>query len=359
MEEKIFANVMNYVPEFGPKTLAKIREHFGNFKSAWEAETREYLKIPQLEKKSLLNLEKIKSETNPEEEFRTLEKEGVKILLREELPLSLRETPAPPELIYLKGALPEESHNFLGVVGTRRFSTYGREAASDIIEGLKGRNFVVVSGLAKGIDAIAHENAVKHKIKTVAVLGSGLSQKVLFPREHKRLAEKIVAEGGAVISEYPYTMKANVNTFPQRNRIIAGLAKALFVVEAKEKSGALITARFALEYNRDVLALPGSIFLENSRGPNGLIKQGAIPITSAVDILNIFGLESENSSSLLTEELSGLERKILESISEPILKDELIRKLNSQPGEIIPALTLLEMKGIIKDVGGEIFKAKL
>ena len=357
MEEKIFANALNQVPEFGPKSLARAREYFGGFEKAWRAEVREFLKIPQLDKKALLNLEKTKGETDPEKEFENLKKEDITILLSDELPQLLKETPAPPEVLYVKGSLSEENLNFLGVVGTRRYSTYGKEATLNIIEELKGYDFVIVSGLAKGIDSFSHEAALKNKIKTVAVLGSGLSPKVLFPKENKRLAEKICAAGGAVISEYPYHMKASVNTFPQRNRIIAGLSKAVWVVEAKEKSGALITARYALEYNRDLLALPGSVFAENSKGPNGLIKDGAIPITTAFDILNVFGIESENSLVSDTE-LSDIERKILDEITEPILKDELVRKLGLGASEIIPTLTLLEMKGVIKDAGGEIFKVK-
>jgi len=357
MEEKIFANAINHVPEFGPKTLAKIREQFGGFKNAWQAEVREFLRIPQLEKKSILSLEKVKKEIDPEQKFEKLKRAGVAILLREELPQSLRETPAPPEVLYVIGTLPEEHLNFLGVVGTRRYSSYGREACINIIEDMAGRNFVIVSGLAKGIDSFSHEAALRRKIKTVAVLGSGLSPEVLFPKENKRLAQKI-AEEGAVISEYPYEMKANINTFPQRNRIIAGLSKAVFVVEAKEKSGALITARYALEYNREVLALPGSIFLENAKGTNGLIKDGATPVTSAVDILNVFGLQSENSLPLEREELSEIEKKILDAMAEPILKEELIQKIGLAASQIIPTLTLLEMKGIIRDAGGEIFKVK-
>ncbi|MBI2024176.1 DNA-protecting protein DprA [Candidatus Giovannonibacteria bacterium] len=355
-EEKKYANALNYVPEFGPKTLEKIRVTFGSFKKAWEAEIREYLRIPNLDKKSLISLDRIKKEINPDKELNNLEKEGVSILLSEELPTSLKNTPSAPEILYIRGSLPPETYNFLGVVGTRRYSAYGKEATTGIVENLAGHNFVIVSGLAKGIDSFSHETAIKNKIKTIAVLGSGLSPKVLFPKENKRLADRIVSEGGAVVSEYPYEMKANINSFPQRNRIIAGLSKAVWVVEAKEKSGSLITANYALDYDRDVLALPGSIFLENSKGTNGLIKQGAATITSAIDILNIFGIESENCISEKILDLSEMENNLLKEITEPIQKDELIRKTGLSAGEVIPVLTLLELKGAIKDMGGEIIK---
>jgi len=355
-EDKLFANVLNHVPEFGPKTLAKIRNHFGSYKNAWEAEVREFLKVPQLEKKALFSLEKIKKEKDPEKEFRNLEREGVALLLQGELPAMLKETPAPPEVLYVKGILPEEDSHHLGVVGTRRYSTYGKEACVGILSELSGRNFVIVSGLAKGIDSFSHETALKNKMKTIAVLGSGLSPKALFPKENLRLADKIASGGGAVISEYPYEMKANINTFPQRNRIIAGLSRAVWIVEAKEKSGALITARYALDFNREVMALPGSIFLENAKGTNKLIKEGATPITSSVDILNVFGVESGDSLPQSYVEFSDMEKKILDGVAEPILKDDLMRKLGLTPSELIPVLSLLEIKGAIKDSGGEIFK---
>ena len=151
-------------------------------------------------------------------------------------------------------------------------------------------------------------------------------------------------------------MKAKINTFHQRNRIIAGLSRAVWIVEAREKSGALITARYALDFNREILALPGSIFLENAKGTNKLIKEGAAAITSSIDILNIFGIESSDSLPKSYAEFSDLEKKILDGASEPILKDDLMRKLGLAPSELIPVLSLLEIKGAIKDSGGEIFK---
>jgi DNA processing protein len=359
MDEKIFANALNHVSEFGPKSLERVRINFAGFKKAWQAPVSNFTRIPQLNSKGLESLEALKKNFDPEKEYQELEKGGVKVLLRDEIPSSLKETPAPPEVLYVRGSLPPENLNYLGIVGTRRYSSYGREAVINIVDEFRDKNFVVVSGLAKGIDSIAHEAAIKNDVKTIAVLGSGLSPAVLFPKENKRLAEKIVEKEGAVISEYPYNMKANVNSFPQRNRIVAGLVRALFVVEAKEKSGALITAKYALDYNRDLCALPGSIFQENSKGPNELIKQGAIPVTSAVDIFNIFGIQSENSPEKVLGGLSEEEKKILEFITEPILKDQLIQKVGLAAAEVIPTLTLLEMKGIIKDSRGEIFRVKI
>lgn len=358
MQEKIFANVLNFVPEFGPKSLGKIKNYFGSFKKAWEAQPEGFKNVAGILRSGIESWKEIRKKTDPEKEFKILEKDGVKILLQEELPQSLKETPVPPELLYVKGELPSENLNFLGVVGTRKLTSYGREATRNIIEGLRNHNFIVISGLALGIDAIAHQAALQNNIKTAAVLGSGLSEEALYPRENKKLAEKILDQGGALMSEYPYSMKAQYSAFPQRNRIIAGLSRAVLVVEAPEKSGALGTANFALEYNREVLAVPGPIFQETSRGTNNLIKAGAVPVVSSLDILENFGLEYENSPALEKLQVSDLEKEILDRLIEPMSKDELVRKIGREAREVIPALVLLEMRGIIKDSGAEIFKIK-
>ena len=237
-------------------------------------------------------------------------------------------------------------------VGTRRSTSYGKEACAKIVSELAEFNFVIVSGLAVGIDAAAHQAALNNNMKTIAVLGSGMARNVLYPAVNRNLAEKIVQAGGAIISEYPYMMKAAVYTFPQRNRIIAGLSQGVLVVEAPERSGALITANFAIDYNRDVFSLPGPIFSQKSIGANQLIKLGAIPITSAVDILEWFGISPK--ASMPNIQLSPLEEQIIAVLDEPMTRDELIRKLRTKSQEINSVLSLMEIKGIIKDSGGEI-----
>ncbi|MFH0803592.1 MAG: DNA-processing protein DprA, partial [Candidatus Tagabacteria bacterium] len=299
-----------------------------------------------------------------EAEFAVLAKEKIKILLKKDFPLLLQETPFPPELLYLKGELPasaetsagkpDENLIHLAVVGTRRCSNYGKEACEKIVSDLAEYKIVIVSGLAVGIDAISHKTALLNKAKTIAVLGSGLKDEVLYPRQNFRLSQEIVEQGGCVLSEYPYAMKAALHTFPQRNRIVAGLARGTFVVEAPEKSGALITANFALDYNREVFALVGSIFSSNSVGTNNLIKAGAIPITSSKDILQEFGINIEETKKEII--LSPLEEKIISALIEPMPRDELIRKTGIAAREINPVLSILEIRGIIKESGGEIFK---
>lgn len=278
-----------------------------------------------------------------------------KILKLNQYPALLQEIPSPPKDLYVIGELPPENKIWLAVVGTRKFSNYGKEACEKIIEGLKGYDFVIVSGLALGIDSIAHRAAIANNLPTIAIPGSGLDGKVLHPHSHKKLAEDIVNANGALASEFPWDMPAGIHTFPQRNRIIAGISRGTLIIEAPERSGALITANFALDFNRDVFSVPGSIFNENSKGVNKLIKMGAIPVMSADDILDAFDIprEGDNLKLNLTN-FSPLEQKIFEALIEPIAKDDLIRKLKMPATEINPILTLMQLNGYIKESGGEI-----
>jgi len=189
-----------------------------------------------------------------------------KILKPNQYPAGLREIPKVPEEMYLIGEMPDSASGepssaeyiYLAVVGTRKFSGYGKEACEKIIGGLAGYPFAIVSGLALGIDAIAHRAALDAGLKTIAIPGSGLDFSVLHPRTNHRLAKEIIESGGALLSEFDWEEPAGLHTFPQRNRIIAGISRATLVVEAPERSGALITANFALDFNRDVFAVPGS-----------------------------------------------------------------------------------------------------
>ncbi len=288
-----------------------------------------------------------------------------KILKPEQYPAGLREIPKLPKEMYLIGDLPgnspegETSAIYLAVVGTRKFSNYGKDACEKIIGGLRGYDFVIVSGLALGIDAIAHRVALDAGLKTVAIPGSGLDFSVLHPRTNHGLAREIVEQGGALLSEFEWDAPAGIHTFPQRNRIIAGISRATLVIEAPERSGALITANFALDFNRDVFAVPGSIFSENSKGTNKLIKQGAVPVSSAEDILDAFGISRENENLKINfnpANLTPLENKIIAALSEPMAKDDLIRKIAASANEINPVLSMMQLNGLIKESGGAIRK---
>jgi DNA processing protein len=190
---------------------------------------------------------------------------------------SLFETPDCPKQLYIKGTLPAMTANtrILTVVGSRKYTSYGKEVCQKLIEGLRGTDTIVVSGLALGIDGIAHRAALDAGLRTIAVLGNGLSEKVLYPKSHLNLAREIVESGGALISEYEPDMEARPYTFPARNRICVGLSHAVLVIEAEEKSGTLITSKLATDYNRDVLTVPGNIFSDSAKGPHMLIRLGA------------------------------------------------------------------------------------
>jgi DNA processing protein len=272
-------------------------------------------------------------------------------------PPPLLEIPEPPEQLYIEGALPDLNFIYLTVVGSRRLSSYGREACEKIISELAGFPIAIVSGLALGIDTIAHESALAARLPTIAFPGSGLDRSVLHPHSNHRLADEIVAGGGALLSEFDPTYPAGLHTFPRRNRLMAGLAKATLVIEAGERSGTLITSRLALDYNRDVYAVPGSIFSPNSSGTNSLIKQGATPITSGFDVLQALGLASEVpiQTSLPLADLSSLERKIVDLLSvEPLPRDILISEIALPTSETNSTLAVMEIKGLIKETMGEI-----
>ncbi|PIP87024.1 DNA-protecting protein DprA [Candidatus Campbellbacteria bacterium CG22_combo_CG10-13_8_21_14_all_36_13] len=277
-----------------------------------------------------------------------------------QFPPLLKEINDPPKTLYLRGEYPDVVQNkFLCVVGSRKYSNYGKEATKTIISGLRGYPIVIVSGLAMGIDTIAHESAIENGLKTIAIPGSGLSQKVIYPRVNFNLAERIIKNGGVLMSEFEPGFKATPWSFPQRNRIMAGISHAVLVIEANEKSGTLITARLACEYNRDVYVVPGSIFQESSKGPHMFLKIGATPITSSADILNEFGFgdgDKETNKLFDDVELTDDERKILNILDEPTDKETIIEKAGLPVHRVSIALSTLEMKGFIKENMGQIFR---
>jgi len=289
----------------------------------------------------------------------------------EKLP-QLLEIPQPPAELYIVGKLPED-HIYVSVVGSRRYTDYGQQCCRELIAGLHGKPVAIVSGLAYGIDQIAHRAALDAKLPTIALPGSGLDPSALYPRGHQQLAEEILYNGGCLLSEFDPMEKAAPWTFPQRNRLMAGLARAVLVIEAEEKSGTLITARLAIEYNRDVLAVPGSIYSAQSAGTNFLLRQGATPITCPNDLLQALGLLEENKmfpfskdkegvdgSNLLTftnrsdispEELEIINLLFISTLS----RDEISRHINKKIHEISATVSILEIKGLIEEKLGRLF----
>ncbi|PIT96658.1 DNA-protecting protein DprA [Candidatus Campbellbacteria bacterium CG10_big_fil_rev_8_21_14_0_10_35_52] len=281
----------------------------------------------------------------------------IKKLAPKQFPKLLREISDPPKQLFLKGVLPSDDMKFLCVVGSRKYSPYGKEVCEKLISGLKGYKIVIVSGLALGIDAIAHTAALDAGLKTIAIPGSGLGDKALYPNTNKNLAKRILENGGALISEFDENFKATIYSFPQRNRIMAGISHAVLIIEAEEKSGTLITSRLATEYNRDVLTVPSSIFSATSYGPHMLLRLGATPITKSNDILEALGFNFKDDNSrqnILFENLSEKEKKIVEILKIPMSRDELIARLSLPIQEINVILSAMEIKGIIKERMGEI-----
>jgi len=276
-------------------------------------------------------------------------------LPQKDFPEGLIYIPQAPKRLRIAGTIPTDS-TFLCVVGSRKYSSYGAEVCEKLITGLKGLPVVIVSGLALGIDSIAHKSALKAGLKTVAFPASGLSVKTIYPRNHLQLAEQIVESGGALISEFDDDFRAALWSFPRRNRLMAGISKAVLIVEAGPKSGTLITARLATEYNRDVFAVPGNISSPLSQGPNMLIRLGATPITKQEDLLEVLGFEQqEGRTKNLFEDLDENERKVAELLIEPLTRDELAERASLPQNQISIILSMLEIKGVVKESGGKIY----
>ncbi|MDP8233692.1 MAG: DNA-processing protein DprA, partial [Candidatus Saelkia tenebricola] len=244
------------------------------------------------------NITSCESTYNIDKELELIEAQGVEVLtiFDKSYPEMLKEIYDPPVVLYVKGILSDKDDLSLGVVGSRKCTQYGIRATKELVASLKDYEITIVSGLARGIDSVAHKAALENKLRTIAVLGSGLG--CIYPLENAKLANDI-ALSGAVISEFPFETKPLKQNFPRRNRIISGLSKGIVVIEAAQRSGALITVDFALEQGRDVFAMPGPVDSESSYGTNRLIKQGAKLIDSAEDILSELGLESINKEDLV------------------------------------------------------------
>jgi len=281
---------------------------------------------------------------------------NLKILEKKDIPKDLQEIPQPPKKLYLWGDLPPEDTICLAVVGSRKATTYGKDVVKKLISGLKGYPIAIVSGLAVGIDTLSHEAALDAGLFTVAFPGSGISDAALSYNPNIKLMKKIIDSGGCLISEFEPETKAAYYTFPMRNRLVAGISKASLIIEAQEKSGTLITARMALDYNREVLAVPGPINSEFSKGTNRLIRQGATPITCSDDILEALGfkVDKESKQISLFDDALPEEKKILKILTEPLERDELIRKMKMPTREANATLSIMEIKGLIKEEMGEI-----
>lgn len=271
---------------------------------------------------------------------------------QKEYPSLLREIENRPKTLYCRGNIKLLSSFSIAVIGTRKSTHYGREVTEKIISDLANYNITIVSGLALGIDSIAHQSALDNNLSTIAVLGSGVDDDSIYPSTNFQLAQNILKAEGLIVSEYSPGTPGLKHHFPERNRIVSGLSRGVLVIESPLKSGALITTRFAAEQNRDVFSVPGNIFSPNSKGPHMLIQKGAKPVFSGEDILgnyyDNFDINSENNKKISTTD--PIEKKIIDILDDKGEKniDELVSLTNLEISKIITAISMLDISGKIK-----------
>lgn len=328
-------------------------DHFGDPKIAWNAPA-DALRTAGLGEKIVENLVQLRSSLSLDRLAERLESKGISVLILtdENYPRRLKEIEQPPPVLYLRGEIKPDDEWAVAVVGTRRVTAYGRQVAEDIAGVLARNGVTVVSGLARGIDALAHQTALTAGGRTLAVLGSGVDR--IYPSEHRGLAERIVASG-ALISDYAPGTPPDASNFPPRNRLISGLAMAVIVVEAGRTSGALITAAFAADQGREVFAVPGNITAPQSQGTNRLIRDGAHPLLDPEEVLE--GLEltriTENRAARIVLPADSTETALFEALcQEPMHIDEIRARSGLPIDQVNAALAIMELKGLVRQVGG-------
>lgn len=343
----------NLVKGIGAARMRTLLAAFGDAQTAWEAPV-EKLQAVGLGSKILQTLLQIRSEVDLDQVWARLQALQINVLTwsDENYPRRLNEIDQPPPVLYLRGQVSSEDDFAVAVVGTRRITPYGRQVTEELVGTLARNGITVVSGLARGVDAVAHQAALTAGGRTLAVLGSGLDQ--IYPPENRRLAEQITAHG-ALISDYAPGTPPDAANFPPRNRIISGLAKAVIVVEAGETSGALITASFAVEQGREVFAVPGSILSPQCKGTNRLIRDGAHPLLDCQDVLETLNMEmiTEHRTARAVLPADPVEAQIYNLLShEPVHIDEVRARANLPIEAISSTLALMELKGFVRQVGG-------
>ncbi len=343
----------NLVKGIGAVRLQALRQHFGDLALAWQASPHA-LAAAGLGPKLAERVVQVRQAVDLDVYLARLDAQGIRVLTweDEEYPPRLKEIDQPPPVLYVRGELTREDFWAVAVVGTRRATAYGRQVAEEIGAYLAQHGVTVISGLARGVDAVAHQAALRAGGRTLAVLGNGVDR--VYPPEHRALAEQIV-QRGALLSDYPPGTPPDAANFPPRNRIISGLAMAVLVVEAGEGSGALITAQFAADQGREVFAVPGSILAPQSKGTNRLIQQGARPLLSAQDLLDVLNLTClhEQRRARVALPADEVERQIMEVLGcEPLHVDEIHRKTGWPVERVSATLVMMELKGLVRHAGG-------
>jgi DNA processing protein len=340
------------IPGIGRVKTTQLLEHFSTLENAWGAPSGE-LKKAGLDSKVVSAIVNLRPKISPDDEIDNLHKYKVKAIPcnSSAYPPRLKEIHDYPPIIYIRGSIKPEDECCLAVVGTRRATVYGRQVTEEIVTDLAKNKITIVSGLAKGIDSIAHRSALEANGRTIAIFASGLD--IVYPAENAGLARDIM-EQGALVSEHPLGTKPKADNFPRRNRIMSGLSLGILVIEAGEKSGALITVEQALQQNREVFAVPGSILSPASKGTNSLLQQGAKLVRNYVDVLEELNLamvaqQLEMKELLPTDETEALLLKQLSS--EPTHIDEACRQSGLSASVVSSTLAMMELKGMVKQVG--------
>lgn len=352
--ELLYYNAFNQITQIGSVRFRKLLNFFPDLETGWKAPAEKLL-AAGLEEGVVEKILEARKQIDPETEFAKLQKLGIRLLTiqDESYPKLLKEIPNPPVVLYLLSELLPRDEMAVAVVGSRKPSSYGQQVTQDLVRDLVRSNITVVSGLALGIDAIAHQMAVEYEGRTLAILACGLD--AIYPAYNRTLADRILRDHGAILSELPLGTPPLKHHFPNRNRIISGLALGTVVVEAATDSGALITAHHALEQNRQVFAVPGSIYNPASAGPNNLLKMGAKPVTAVRDILEELNL-THLQNQIATQEIIGdneEENKVLGILSrQPIHFDAISKTLDLPASTLAATLTIMEMKGKVRNLGG-------
>ncbi len=342
----------NLVRGVGPVRLRRLLQVFGDVASAWTA-TEAALRASGLDERALRNLLKVRAQVDLDQVLQKAMDLGVRILTWEspEYPTLLAQLPDAPPVLYLCGECLQEDEWTVAVVGTRKASAYGQQVAYRLVSELASNGLTIVSGLARGIDSIAHRAAIEAGGRTIAVLGSGVDH--IYPPEHRGLAQAIT-EHGALVSDYPLGTRPEASNFPPRNRIISGLSLATIVIEAGLRSGALITADFALDQGREVFAVPGSILSPSSAGCNRLLRDGAHVLTEARDVFEVLhlGQVEEKRAAQMALPKTPTERAVFAQLStDPQHVDDLARATELPAATVSGALVLMELKGLVRQVG--------
>jgi DNA processing protein len=352
VEEKAYWIALNKVAGIGAVRMAALLSQCGSAEAVWRASIHD-LKAAGIDRRTQENLLQARRELDIEAEWERILRAGVQVitLVDDDYPENLHQIDNPPPLLYVRGRIEPNDTWAVAIVGTRRASVYGREVAHSLSRDLAANGITVVSGLALGVDTVAHRSTLENDGRTLAVLGSSVDQ--LYPPENRGLAQEI-ANQGALISEYPLGTRPDANNFPARNRIISGLSRAVVIVEAGERSGALITAKFAADQGRDLFAVPGSILHPGSTGCNTLIQQGAIPLLGVNDILEHLNLEQARSQQAARAVIPAdpQEASLLRHLNhDPLHLDDLVRQSALPTPQVAGLLMLMELKGLVRQVG--------